>query len=72
MSDCRNSLAVNKLVDYPVIRKLWFYHPGVRRWFGEVCKWLFPFGLPVYLIRGGGGGQKEKRGGGGKRGGAFI
>jgi lipopolysaccharide export system permease protein len=50
MSDCRNSLAVNKLVDYPVIRKLWFYHPGVRRWFGEVCKWLFPFGLPVYLI----------------------
>jgi len=49
MTDCRDSIAVNKLMDYPVIRSLWLYQPGSRKWIGEVCMWLFPVGLPVYL-----------------------
>ena len=49
MTDCRDQMAVNKLMDYPVIRKLWLYRPARRKWIGEVCMVLFPFGLPVYL-----------------------
>lgn len=49
MTDCRNPLAVNKLMDFPVIRKLWLYHPAGRRWLGTLCMWFFPLGLSVYL-----------------------
>ncbi|MBD5358411.1 MAG: YjgP/YjgQ family permease [Bacteroides sp.] len=50
MTDCRNAIAVNKLMDYPVVRKLWIYRPGVPRWVGTVGIWLFPVGFPIYLI----------------------
>ena len=49
MTDCRNAMAVNKLMDYPVIRHLWLYQPGHKKWIGKVCMWFFPVGLPVYL-----------------------
>ncbi len=48
MTDCRNPLAVNKLMDYPVIRNLWLYHPASRRWVGKLCMWFVPVGLPLY------------------------
>lgn len=50
MTDCRNSIAVNKLMDYPVIRSLWLYSPGSRKWIGRACMWFFPVGVPVYLL----------------------
>lgn len=50
MTDCRNAMAVNKLMDYPVVRNLWLYQPGAHKWVGETCKWLFPIGVPVYLF----------------------
>ena len=57
MTDCRNPLAVNKLMDYPVIRNLWVYHPSRipwtgsdAPWFGKVLKWFAILGLPVYLV----------------------
>ena len=49
MTDCRNSIAVNKLMDYPVIRSLWLYQPGSKKWIGEACMWFFPVGVPVYI-----------------------
>lgn len=50
LTDCRDAMAINKLMDYPVIRSLWLYHPGVRKWIGQVLMWLFPIGLPVYIV----------------------
>lgn len=50
LTDCRNAIAVNKLMDFPVVRKLWLYQPGSRRWIGEMCKWFVPVGVPVYLF----------------------
>ena len=50
MTDCRNPLAVNKLMDYPVVRNLWVYHPGDVKWLGTVLKWFALFGFPIYLF----------------------
>lgn len=50
MTDCRDPQAVNKLMDYPVVRNRWLYHPGRRKWIGRICMWLFVAGVPVYLL----------------------
>lgn len=50
MTDCRNQLAVNKLMDYPVLRNLWVYHPGEVKWLGKIGRWFVVLGLPIYLI----------------------
>ncbi len=50
MTDCRNQLAVNKLMDYPVIRNLWVYHPGQVKWLGTAGLWVIIIGFPVYLL----------------------
>lgn len=50
MTDCRNSMAVNKLMDYPVIRNLWLYHPSSSKIIATVCCWFLPIGFPLYLI----------------------
>ena len=50
LTDCRNPMAVNKLIDFPVIRQLWLYHPSRRQWLGKVLMILFPVGIPVWLI----------------------
>ncbi len=57
MTDCRNPLAVNKLMDYPVVRNLWAYHPGNVKYLGTVLKWFVPFGFPIYIV-----GLKEQKG----------
>lgn len=46
MTDCREPLAVNKLMDYPVIRKLWLYQPARSKWVGRIFMCLFPIGFP--------------------------
>ncbi len=56
LTDCRDPLAVNKLMDYPVIRRLWVYRPAARRWLGWLMMVVFPVGIPVYLF-----GLKEMR-----------
>ncbi|MDE6754936.1 MAG: LptF/LptG family permease [Muribaculaceae bacterium] len=50
MTDCRNSMAVNKLMDFPVIRNLWLYHPASSPTIAKVCLWFVPVGFPLYLI----------------------
>ncbi len=49
LTDCRNNIAVNKLMDYPVVRNLWLYHPGVNKVVGAAFMWFAPLGLPIYL-----------------------
>lgn len=56
MTNCRDAIAVNKLMDYPVVRRLWIYRPGVKKWVGEIGMWLFPLGLTVYFV-----GMKSKK-----------
>lgn len=49
MADCRNPMAVNKLIDYPVLRILWAYHPSRRKWLSRTLATFFPVGIPVWL-----------------------
>lgn len=50
MSNSRSRLIINKLMDFPILRSLFFYHPTNYRWLGITAMVLFPIGLPVYLI----------------------
>lgn len=50
MADCRNPMAVNKLIDYPVLRILWAYHPARRKWLSRTLATFFPVGIPVWLL----------------------
>ena len=49
MADCRNPMAVNKLIDYPVLRILWAYHPARRKWLSRTLATFFPVGIPLWL-----------------------
>lgn len=49
MTDCKNAMAVNKLIDYPVLRSLWIYHPSNKRWLSWLMIILFPIGIPIWL-----------------------
>ncbi len=50
LSNTRDKMVVIKLMDFPVLRSLWIYHPTNYRWLGYVCAAIFPVGFPVYLI----------------------
>ncbi|MDE5887656.1 MAG: LptF/LptG family permease [Muribaculaceae bacterium] len=50
MTNCRDSLAVNKLMDYPIVRNLWLYHPSSNPLVAKIILWLFPIGVPVYFV----------------------
>lgn len=48
--DLRNPMAVNKLIDLPVLRVLWAYRPSRKRWLGIALAVIFPVGIPVWLF----------------------
>ncbi|MDE6488229.1 MAG: hypothetical protein K2L46_03020, partial [Paramuribaculum sp.] len=50
ISDSRSKLVINKLMDYPILRSLWFYHPTNYRWAAWTAIAVVPFGLTVYLL----------------------
>lgn len=50
LSNSRDKIVINKLMDYPILRSLWFYHPTNYRWLAYTCATLLPIGLPVYLV----------------------
>jgi lipopolysaccharide export system permease protein len=50
MSNSRDKIVLNKLMDYPIIRRLWFHQPSYGKWMSYTAMVLFPIGLPVYLI----------------------
>lgn len=49
LSNSRDKMVIMKLMDYPVIRSLWFIHPTSTRWIGITMAMLFPIGIPVWL-----------------------
>lgn len=50
MSNSKDKVIINKLMDYPILRSLWLYHPTNYKWLAYTCIILFPIGLPVYFI----------------------
>ena len=50
ISDSRTKLVINKLMDFPILRSLWFYHPSNYKWASWAAMVIFPIGLPVYFI----------------------
>ncbi len=50
LTDCPDPIAVNKLMDYPVVRDSWIYSPGRVRAVGLVCMWFVPVGLVIYIL----------------------
>lgn len=50
MSNSRDKVVINKLMDYPMLRSLWLYHPTNYRPAAWCAIVLFPVGLPVYLV----------------------
>lgn len=50
LANSRERLVVMKLMDYPILRSLWIYHPTGLRWVAWSAIIIFPIGLPLYLI----------------------
>lgn len=50
LSNSRKRLVVMKLMDLPVLRSLWLYHPVNYRWVGWTMVALLPLGLPLWLV----------------------
>lgn len=50
MSNSKDKVVINKLMDYPILRSLWLYHPTNYKWLAYICIVLFPIGLPIYFI----------------------
>lgn len=50
LSNSRDKLVINKLMDYPFLRSLWLYHPTNYQAASWAAIIIFPVGLPIYLI----------------------
>ncbi len=50
LSNSQDKIVINKLMDYPILRSLWLYHPSGFKWVSYLCIAIFPIGLPVYLL----------------------
>lgn len=49
LSNSRDKMIVLKLMDFPVIRVLWFQQPSRNIWLSRIMIALFPIGVPVWL-----------------------
>lgn len=49
ISNSQSKLVINKLMDFPLLRSLWFYHPTNHPWVAWCAIVLAPIGLLVYL-----------------------
>lgn len=50
MANSKDKMVINKLMDYPIIRSLWLYHPTNYKPAAWMAIILFPIGLPIYFI----------------------
>ena len=50
MSNSRNRIIILKLMELPILRSLWLYHPTGYRWVAWLFIAIFPVGLPIYLL----------------------
>ena len=49
LSNSRNKMVILKLMDFPILRSLWLYHPTGLRWVSLAAIACFPIGLPLWL-----------------------
>ncbi|MCM1349255.1 MAG: LptF/LptG family permease [Firmicutes bacterium] len=49
ISNSRSKLVINKLMDFPILRSLWLYHPTNYRRVAWAAIVIFPVGLAVYF-----------------------
>lgn len=50
LSNSRDKMVILKLMDIPVLRRLWVYHPAPRPWVGWIMAAVFPVGLTLWII----------------------
>lgn len=50
ISNSKDKLVIHKLMDFPMLRSLWLYHPTGLSWVAWTAIILFPIGLPIYFI----------------------
>ena len=50
ISNSRSQLVINKLMDYPIVRSLWLYHPTNFRWAAWAAIICVPVSIPVYFF----------------------
>lgn len=50
LSNSKDKLVINKLMDFPILRSLWLYHPTNYKPAAWAAIILFPIGLPVYFV----------------------
>jgi lipopolysaccharide export system permease protein len=50
LSNSRDKLVINKLMDLPILRSLWLYRPAPKKWMGVAAMVLLPVGFAIYLI----------------------
>lgn len=49
LTNSRDKMVIIRLMDFPVLRSLWLYHPTNYPVLGWVAIVLFPIGLPLYI-----------------------
>ena len=49
LANSRDKMVIIKLMDMPILRSLWLYHPTNYGWLGYLVAVVFPIGLPLYL-----------------------
>lgn len=49
LSNSRDKMVILKLMDMPVLRSLWLYHPTNYEWLGYVAAAVVPVGIPLYV-----------------------
>ncbi|MCM1518344.1 MAG: LptF/LptG family permease [Pseudoflavonifractor sp.] len=50
LSNSRDRMVIIKLMELPVMRSLWLYHPSSYRIVSYMAIALFPIGLPLYIL----------------------
>lgn len=50
LSNSRDKMIVNKLMDYPILRSLWLYHPTNYAPLAWTAIILLPLSFPIYLV----------------------
>lgn len=50
LSNSRSKMVINKLMDYPILRSLWLYHPTNYAPLAWCAIVVFPLSFPIYLV----------------------
>lgn len=50
LSNSRDKMVILKLMDFPILRSLWLYHPTGLKWVSWGAIVCFPIGVPLWLI----------------------